>query len=105
MYIYYIKYILLLYIYFKINRRLREVTGSYGRLREVTGSSHFRDSIDSRLRISLGYGRLREFTGGDRRLRKVTEGYGRLREVTGGYGFGRFIEILEILHSDSTDSS
>ena len=24
-----------------------------------------------------------------------------MREVTGGYGFGRFIEILEILHSDS----
>ena len=24
-----------------------------------------------------------------------------MREVTGGYGFGRFIEILEILHPDS----
>ena len=91
LYIYYIKY---------INRRLREVTGSYGRLRGL----HILEIlyIDSRLRIALGYGRLRESTGGDRKLRKVTEGYGRLREVTGGYGFGRFIEILEILHSDSS---
>ena len=80
--------------------RLREVTGGYGRLRglHILETLH----IDSRLRIALGYGRLRESTGGDRKLRKIAEGYGRLREVTGGYGFGRFIEILEILHSDSS---
>ena len=70
-----------MYIYFKINRRLREVTGSYGRLRGL----HILEIlyIDSRLRIALGYGSLREVTGSYGRLRKVMGGCGRLREVTG----------------------
>ena len=66
-----------------------KVTGGYGRLREVKDSDK-----------SLGYGKLRNVMEGYGRGRKVTGGYGRLRKVTGdrslGYGgYGRSREVTE----------